>query len=191
MKQPMPHILGELIGHTLTILRREDWLITDGFLSECHHIVYILGGSDPGLLALVIKPQVGPTIDQLHCPHAHKLQPQAIPHIILGWQQNVDGCLLHDKYHNNVTMWLLCIFRVTNPLSYLNGKVGSHSWQRFKVPESHKFLNKPLILSKIEPTYQYSISKCKVSPATSLNIMPPDIIAILVMQILGHFLCAQ
>jgi hypothetical protein len=51
----------------LTILSREDRLITDGLLCECHHIIYILRGGHPGLLALVIKPQVGPAKDILQC----------------------------------------------------------------------------------------------------------------------------
>lgn len=56
------------IGEALTILGRKDGLITNGFLCECHHIVYVLGGSYPGFLALVIEPEVRPATEPSHCP---------------------------------------------------------------------------------------------------------------------------
>lgn len=47
---------GKLVG----VLGGKHQLIADGALSECHHVVHVLGGGHPCLFPLFVVPQIGP-----------------------------------------------------------------------------------------------------------------------------------
>ena len=62
---------------TLTIFGGENGLVINCFLRKSHHVVYILGGGDLSLFALLVEPQIRSEKGDTHLLVDDKLLPRA------------------------------------------------------------------------------------------------------------------